>query len=62
MNTTFRLLMEARYIISLNKNVSDLVPIIKVPKEIINDDINIHLKKFDLELYNRVISVLQKNC
>lgn len=62
METTKRLLMEARYIISLNKEISDLVPIVKVPKEIIDYDIKYRMKDFDLELYNRVISILYKNC
>lgn len=61
METRWRLLLEARYIISLNKQINDLIPIIKVDKETIYNDINYRLKKFDLELYQRVISVLNKN-
>ena len=56
-----RMLLEARYIISLNKKISDLVPIMKIDEKIIFDDINYHLKDFDFELYNRVIRVLEKN-
>ncbi len=57
-----RMMLEARYIISLNKNISELVPIMKINEETIYNDINYRLKVYDLELYNRVISVLEKNC
>ena len=59
MERTFRLLMEARYIISLHKNIHDLVPIIHQSENIINEDIYNYLKDFDLELYKRVINILQ---
>lgn len=55
-----RILLEARYIISLNKSIKDLVPIIKVDEKTIYNDINDRLKKFDLELYNRVVGILCK--
>lgn len=55
-----RMLLESRYIISLNKQIKDLVPIIKVSEDVIYDDINNHLEKFDKELYNRVINILNK--
>ena len=61
MEIRWRLLLEARYIISLNKQIRDLVPIIRVDEETIYNDINYRLKKFDNELYQRVISVLYKN-
>ena len=57
-----RILLESRYIISLNKSINELVPIMKIEKETIYDDINFKLKKFDTELYERVISILQKKC
>lgn len=57
-----RILLESRYIISLNKKISELVPIMKINEDIIYDDINYKLKNFDSELYNRVINVLNKNC
>ncbi len=56
-----RILLEARYIISLNKNIKELVPIIKVSERTISRDIKYRLKNFDTELYNRVIKIL-KNC
>ena len=60
MENVVRILLEARYIISLNKSIKDLVPIIKVDEETIYNDINYRLKKFDTELYNRVIGILCK--
>ena len=57
-----RIMLECRYIISLNKNIKELVPIMNLPEKIIYNDINYYLKEYDYELYNRVISVLQKNC
>lgn len=60
MEITKRIMLESRYIISLNKKISDLVPIMKIDESIIYDDINYKLKKIDNELYNRVISVLEK--
>ena len=57
-----RILLESRYIISLNKSINELVPIMKIEKETIYDDINFKLKKFDTELYEQVISILQKKC
>lgn len=56
-----RILLEARYIISLNKNIKELVPIIKASERTISRDIKYRLKNFDTELYNRVIKIL-KNC
>ena len=56
-----RILLEARFIISLNKNIKELVPIIKVSERTISRDIKYRLKNFDTELYNRVIKIL-KNC
>ncbi len=56
-----RILLEARYIISLNKNIKELVPIIKVSERTISRDIKYRLKNFDTELYNRVIKILE-NC
>ena len=62
MDIVKRMLLEARYIISLEKSISDLVPIMKIDEKVIYNDINYRLKGFDLELYNRVISVLAKKC
>lgn len=56
-----RILLEARYIISLNKNIKELVPIIKVSERTISRDIKYRLKNLDTELYNRVIKILE-NC
>ena len=42
-----RILLEARYIISLNKNIKELVPIIKVSERTISRDIKYRLKNLD---------------
>ena len=60
MERTLRVLMEARYIISLHKNIPDLVSIIKEDEKTIYNDINIYLKEYDKELYERVINILEK--
>lgn len=60
MDIVKRIMLESRYIISLNKEIGDLVPIMKISEDIIYDDINYKLKKLDFELYKRVISVLDK--
>ena len=57
-----RMMLEARYIISLNKSISQLVPIMNLNEEIIYNDINYRLKEYDYELYNRVISILKRIC
>ncbi len=57
-----RIMLESRYIISLNKTISDLVPIINVSEQVIYDDINYRLKDFDKDLYKRVIGILNKKC
>jgi len=57
-----RIMLESRYIISLNKNISQLVPIMNLKEEIIYNDINYRLKEYDYELYNRVISILKRIC
>lgn len=55
-----RLLLECRYLISLNKSYSDLSKIIGVSEQTIYDDLNIKLKEYDSILYRRVSKILQK--
>ena len=58
-----RILLECRYLLSLNKNYQDLSMIFHVSKNIIYDDLNNKLPKLDTILYNRVKYVLNsRNC
>lgn len=49
-----RILLECRYIISLNKKIDELVKIFKVSKSTIYKDLNERLYIFDKELYFRI--------
>lgn len=60
MNEVERILLECRYLLSLNKNYQDLSNIFKVSIDLIYDDLNYKLPKFDSILYQRVHSVLKK--
>ena len=55
-----RLLMECRYLLSLNKTYSELSKILKVDKNIIISDLNNELPKYDNILNQRVQKVLKK--
>lgn len=57
-----RIMLESRYIISLEKEIKDVALIMNLDEKIVDKDINYYLKKFDLKLYNRVISILNKKC
>ncbi len=56
-----RILLECRYLLSLNKNFSDLAIIFHVSEDIILDDLTYKLPKIDTILYNRVMNVLKIN-
>lgn len=62
MDIVNRIMLESRYIISLEKEIKDVAMIMNLDEKVVNKDINYYLKKFDLTLYNRVISVLNKKC
>lgn len=55
-----RIMMECRFLLSLNKNYDDLSKKFNVSKEDIYDDLNIKLKNYDTILYKRVIEKLRK--
>lgn len=55
-----RILLECRYILSLNKNYYDLASIFHVNMNTIYHDLNVKLPKFDSILYKRVKMVLKK--
>ena len=54
-----RIMMECRYILSLNKNYNDLAKILNVNKETIHNDLNVRLKNYDSILYKRVSKKLR---
>ncbi len=56
-----RILLECRYLISLNKNYSELAKIFHVDERVIVNDLNNVLPNFDSILYKRVKKILNKN-
>jgi hypothetical protein len=54
-----RILLECRYLISLNKSYSDLSKILGVDEKIVFHDLNYKLKDYDTELYQRVSKILK---
>ena len=60
-NTDFeRILLECRYILSLNKNYHDLSLIFNTDINTIYDDLKVKLPKIDSILYKRVNYVLNR--
>ena len=58
-----RILLECRYIISLNKSYSDLANYFNISIKDVYDDLNVKLPNIDTKLYQRVNKVLnKKNC
>ena len=55
-----RILMECRYLISLNKNYKELSKILNIDEKIIYDDLNNKLKNIDIILFKRVLKYLPK--
>ncbi len=55
-----RIMLECRYLLSLDKNYQDLSKIFNLDEKVIYDDLNIKLKNFDTILYKRVIKKLKK--
>ena len=56
-----RILLECRYLLSLNKTYQELAFIFDVDVKIVWDDLNNKLPKFDKLLYKRVRNVLNIN-
>ncbi len=55
-----RILLECRYLISLNKSYDELSKILDIDKDIVYDDLNFKLKDYDTKLYQRVSKILKK--
>ena len=60
MNDVERILLECRYILSLNKNYHDLATIFQISIDEVYHDINNKLPRLDTILYKRVNYVLNK--
>ena len=54
-----RLMLECRYLLSLDKTYTELAKIMGVSEETIYDDLNNKLKIFDTKLYQRVLKRLE---
>ncbi len=48
-----RIILECRYLLSLNKSYEELAHIFEITVEEIQNDLNIRLKQFDKILYER---------
>ena len=59
MNEFERILLECRYILSLNKNYYDLADVFNTSEEMVYNDLNNKLPKLDKVLYKRVENVLK---
>ena len=56
-----RILMECRYLLSINKTYDELAHRLKISKDVVYDDLNNKLEGLDSLLYERVKKVLKKN-
>lgn len=58
-----RIMLECRYLLSLDKSYDELASILKISVNEVYDDLNYKLPNIDTTLYKRVIKVLNKdNC
>lgn len=60
MSDVERIMLECRYILSLNKSYQDLSKLMHINIEIIYDDLNNKLKGIDSILYKRTQNCLKK--
>ena len=56
-----RILLECRYLLSLNKSYVELARIFKISVDDVYNDLNIKLPTIDVSLYERVNKVLNSN-
>ena len=61
MSENERIMLECRYLLSLNKSYQELANIFKISVNEVYDDLNIKLPNIDTKLYERVNKVLKKN-
>ena len=56
-----RIMLECRYLLSLNKTYYDLANLFRISEDDVYDDLNNKLPNLDSKLYERVNKVLKKN-
>ena len=56
-----RIMLECRYLLSLNKTYYDLANLFNISETDVYNDLNIKLPSLDTKLYERVNKVLKKN-
>ena len=61
MKESERIMLECRYLLSLNKSYQDLANILKISVSEVYNDLTVKLPKIDTILYARVNKVLNKN-
>ena len=58
-----RIMLECRYLLSLDKNYDDLANLLNISVSEVYNDLNVILPNMDTKLYKRVNKVLkEKNC
>lgn len=61
MSDNERIMLECRYLLSLNKDYEELANIFKISVNDVYQDLNVKLPNIDTILYKRVNKVLNKN-
>ena len=56
-----RIMLECRYLLSLNKTYYDLANLFQISVDDVYRDLNVRLPSMDTKLYERVNKVLKKN-
>ena len=56
-----RIMVECRYLLSLDKSYNDIARILNIKESEVYNDLNYKLPNIDTILYNRVIKVLNNN-
>ena len=56
-----RIMLECRYLLSLNKTYFDLACLFNISENDVYNDLNIKLPSIDTKLYERVNKVLKRN-
>ena len=54
MNDTERIMLECRYLLSLNKNYIDIAKHLNVSEDLVINDLNYQLPKMDQILYHQI--------
>ena len=60
MNDTERIMLECRYLLSLNKNYVDIAKRLNVSEDLVFNDLNYQLPKMDQILYHQIQKKIEK--